>query len=88
MAAYEDYYKLLGVGRNATEAEIKKTYRKLAMQYHPDRNPGDKSAEEKFKKINEAYAVLGDKEKRAQFDRFGSAGFHQRYTSGRHFPRL
>jgi curved DNA-binding protein len=80
MAAFEDYYKLLGVSRNATEAEIKKTYRKLAMQYHPDRNPGDKSAEEKFKKINEAYAVLGDKEKRAQFDRFGSAGFHQRYT--------
>ena len=80
MAAYEDYYKLLGVSRNATETEIKKTYRKLAMQYHPDRNPGDKSAEEKFKKINEAYAVLGDKDKRAQYDRFGSAGFHQRYT--------
>jgi curved DNA-binding protein len=80
MAAYEDYYKILGVSKNATETEIKKTYRKLAMQYHPDRNPGDKSAEEKFKKINEAYAVLGDKDKRTQYDRFGSAGFHQRYS--------
>lgn len=80
MAAYQDYYKLLGVSKNATETEIKKTYRKLAMQYHPDRNPGDKSAEEKFKKINEAYAVLGDKDKRAQYDQFGSAGFHQRYS--------
>jgi curved DNA-binding protein len=80
MAAYEDYYKILGVSKSATETELKKTYRKLAMQYHPDRNPGDKSAEEKFKKINEAYAVLGDKDKRAQYDRFGSAGFHQRYS--------
>jgi len=80
MASYQDYYKILGVGKNATETEIKKIYRKLAMQYHPDRNPGDKSAEEKFKKINEAYAVLGDKDKRAQYDQFGSAGFHQRYS--------
>lgn len=80
MATNEDYYKLLGVSKNATETEIKKAYRKLALQYHPDRNPGDKSAEEKFKKINEAYAVLSDKEKRAQYDRFGSAGFHQRFS--------
>ncbi|MCX5895720.1 MAG: DnaJ domain-containing protein [Proteobacteria bacterium] len=80
MAANGDYYKILGVSRTATESEIKKVYRKLALQYHPDRNPGDKKSEEHFKKINEAYAVLSDKEKRAQYDRFGSAGFHQRYT--------
>jgi curved DNA-binding protein len=80
MAANDDYYKLLGVSKNATETEVKKAYRKLALQHHPDRNPGDKGAEEKFKKINEAYAVLSDKEKRAQYDRFGSAGFHQRFS--------
>jgi len=68
------------VARGATEDEIKKTYRKLAMQYHPDRNKGDKKAEEKFKEISEAYAVLSDKEKRAQFDQFGAAGFRQRYS--------
>jgi curved DNA-binding protein len=80
MATNEDYYRILGVSKNATETEIKKAYRKLALQHHPDRNPGDKGAEEKFKKINEAYAVLSDKEKRAQYDRFGSAGFHQRFS--------
>jgi len=80
MATNDDYYKLLGVSKNATETEIKKAYRKLALQHHPDRNPGDKGAEEKFKKINEAYAVLSDKEKRAQYDRFGSAKFHQRFS--------
>ncbi len=77
----KDYYAALGVARGATEEEIKKTYRKLAMQYHPDRNKGDKKAEEKFKEISEAYAVLSDKEKRAQFDQFGAAGFRQRYPS-------
>jgi len=76
----KDYYAALGVARGATEDEIKKTYRKLAMQYHPDRNKGDKKAEEKFKEISEAYAVLSDKEKRAQFDQFGAAGFRQRYS--------
>src|SRR5512139_1561909 len=80
MATNDDYYRLLGVSKSATETEIKKAYRKLALQHHPDRNPGDKGAEEKFKKINEAYAVLSDKEKRAQYDRFGSAGFHQRFS--------
>jgi DnaJ-class molecular chaperone len=69
----KDYYAALGVARGATEDEIKKAYRKLAMQYHPDRNKGDKKAEEKFKEISEAYAVLSDKEKRAQFDQFGAA---------------
>jgi curved DNA-binding protein len=75
-----DYYKELGVDRNASDEQIKKAYRKLAMKYHPDRTKGDKTAEEKFKKISEAYAVLSDKEKRKQYDTFGSTGFHQRYT--------
>jgi len=75
-----DYYKILGVSKNASQEEIKKAYRKLALQYHPDKNKGNKSAEEKFKKINEAYAVLSDKEKRQQYDQFGSTGFHQRFS--------
>ncbi|MBI4010954.1 MAG: molecular chaperone DnaJ [Candidatus Rokubacteria bacterium] len=66
-----DYYELLGVSRDATEADVKKAFRQLAMKHHPDRNPGDKVAEERFKAINEAYAVLSDPDKRAQYDRFG-----------------
>lgn len=69
-----DYYEVLGVPRNASEADIKKAYRKLARQYHPDRNPGDKQAETRFKEVQEAYDVLHDKTKRAQYDRFGFAG--------------
>ncbi len=75
-----DYYKILGINKNASEEEIKKSYRKLAMKYHPDHTKGNKEAEEKFKKISEAYAVLSDKEKRKQYDMFGSNGFHQRYS--------
>jgi len=75
-----DYYKTLGVNKTATDGEIKKAYRKLAMKYHPDHTKGDKSAEEKFKKISEAYAVLSDKEKRQQYDTFGSNGFQQRFS--------
>ncbi|HEX9838622.1 MAG TPA: J domain-containing protein [Anaerolineales bacterium] len=72
MMDYKDYYKILGVERKASEAEIRKAYRKLAMQYHPDRNPEDKQAEERFKEINEAYQVLSDPQKRAHYDRLGS----------------
>ena len=78
--AETDYYKILGVDKNASQKDIKKAYRKMAMKYHPDRTQGDKSAEEMFKKISEAYAVLSDKEKREQYDTFGASGFRQRYT--------
>ncbi|KAF0143637.1 MAG: molecular chaperone DnaJ [Rhodospirillaceae bacterium] len=70
-----DYYETLGVGNTASDAEIKKAYRKLAMQYHPDRNPGDKTAEAKFKEVNEAYEVLKGEQKRAAYDRYGHAAF-------------
>ncbi len=70
---YKDYYKILGVEKKATEAEIKAAYRKLAKQYHPDKNPGDKKAEEKFKEINEAYEVLSDAAKRAKYDELGAS---------------
>ena len=78
--AETDYYKILGVNKAATEDEIKKAYRKLAMKYHPDHAKEDKAAEEKFKQVSEAYAVLSDKEKRQQYDTFGSTGFQQRYS--------
>ncbi len=73
--AKRDYYEVLGVGRNATADELKKAYRKLALQYHPDRNPGDKEAEEKFKEAAEAYDVLSNPEKKAKYDKFGHAAF-------------
>lgn len=77
---YKDYYKILGVDRKASEAEIKRAYRKLALQYHPDRNPNNKQAEEKFKEINEAYQVLSDNEKRGRYDQLGEsyANYQQR----------
>src|SRR5512139_3300704 len=78
--ASKDYYEMLGVNKNASDEEIKRSYRKLAMKYHPDRNANKKEAEERFKELNEAYAVLSDKEKRKQYDTFGKEGFHQRYT--------
>jgi len=78
--AQADYYKALGVEKGATPDEIKKAFRKLAVKYHPDRNPDDKGAEDKFKEINEAYAVLSDPEKKQQYDTFGSSGFHKQYS--------
>lgn len=75
-----DYYKILEVERGASTDEIKKSYRKLALKYHPDRNKGDKNAEEKFKEISEAYAVLSDDQKRKQYDTFGDTKFHQNYS--------
>lgn len=75
--AKQDYYELLGVSKNATEAEIKKAFRALAMKYHPDKNPGNAEAEQKFKEINEAYDVLKDGQKRSAYDQFGHAAFAQ-----------
>ena len=76
----EDYYQVLGVKKDASKEEIKKAYRKLAMKYHPDHAKGDKAAEEKFKKISEAYAVLSDNDKRKEYDTFGAEGFRQRFS--------
>lgn len=76
----KDYYKTLGVNKSASTNDIKKAYRKLAMKYHPDRNKDNKAAEEKFKEISEAYAVLSDPEKKKQYDMFGAEGFQQRYS--------
>ena len=70
---YKDYYKIIGVARSASADEIRKAYRKLALKYHPDRNPDDKAAEDRFKDLNEAYQVLSDDKKRARYDQLGSA---------------
>lgn len=74
-----DYYEVLGVSKGASEEEIKKAYKKLARKYHPDMNPGDKEAEEKFKEINEANEVLSDPDKKARYDQFGFAGVDPNY---------
>ena len=79
---YQDYYKTLGVDKKATNAEIKKAFRKLAKKYHPDMNAGDAEAEKKFKEVNEAYEVLGDEEKRKKYDMFGSS---TQFTGGQNF---
>ncbi len=76
----DDYYKILGIDKNADASQIKKAYRKLALKYHPDKTKGDKSMEQKFKKISEAYAVLSDPEKKKQYDTYGSADFQQKFS--------
>src|SRR3954453_4966738 len=82
MATKRDYYEILGVPKNASEEEIKKAYRKLAMKYHPDRNEGDKNAEGKFKEAKEAYEMLSAAEKRAAYDQFGHAGVDPNMRGG------
>src|SRR5882672_11327836 len=77
-----DYYAILAVSRNSTEEDLKKAYRRLAIQFHPDRNPGNHQAEGRFKEINEAYQVLSDPDKRAQYDRFGHAAFQGPQAGG------
>lgn len=78
----DDLYKVLGVEKTASQEEIKKAFRKLAIQYHPDKNPGDAAAEEKFKEINAAYSVLGDEQKRTQYDMYGSADAYAHSSYG------
>ncbi len=82
MSEKRDYYEVLGIHRNAAETEIKKAFRQMAVKYHPDKNPGDKTAEGKFKELSEAYEVLSDPQKRAQYDQFGHAGLNGSGFSG------
>ena len=77
-----DFYEILNVSKNSSKDEIKKAYRKIAMKYHPDRNPDNKQAEERFKEAAEAYSVLSDDSKKAQYDQFGHAGLNQGFGSG------
>ena len=78
-----DYYEVLGLSKGASSDEIKKAYRKLAVKYHPDKNPDDKASEEKFKEIGEAYEALSDPEKKSAYDQFGHAAFNSRARAGR-----
>ncbi|MEL0104414.1 MAG: DnaJ domain-containing protein, partial [Methylophilaceae bacterium] len=82
MATDRDYYEILGLGRDASPEDIKKAFKKLAMKYHPDRNPDNPKAEEQFKEVKEAYEILSDQQKRAAYDQFGHAGVNQNMGGG------
>lgn len=88
MAQKRDYYDTLGVEKSASKDELKKAYRKIALKYHPDRNPDDKAAEEKFKEAAEAYEVLSNDDKKARYDRFGHAGMNQGGAQGGGFNNM
>lgn len=88
MADKRDYYEVLGVGKDVSEAELKKRYRQIALKYHPDKNPGNKEAEEKFKEASEAYAVLSDQEKRRIYDQYGHAGLENGFGNGAGFDDI
>ena len=88
MADKRDYYEVLGVSKDASADEIKKAYRQLGKKYHPDVNPGDKEAEEKFKEVGEAYAVLSDPDKRRQYDQYGHAAFENGGAGGMDFSSM
>ena len=85
-AEKRDYYEVLGVDKSASEDEIKRAYKKMARKYHPDLNPDNKEAEEKFKEVNEAYEVLSDSDKKARYDQFGFAGVDPNYGAGASAP--
>ena len=87
-AEKRDYYEVLGVNKSASEDEIKKAYKKMARKYHPDLNPDNKEAEEKFKEVNEAYEVLSDANKKARYDQFGFAGVDPNYGAGGYLRQL
>lgn len=84
----QDFYEILGIDKNASQGDIKKAYRKMALKYHPDKNPGDKQAEEKFKLAAEAYEILGDEQKRAQYDQYGHAAFDGPGMGGKHYTNM
>lgn len=88
MQIKKNYYRILGIDKDATEDRIKSAYRRLALLYHPDRNSGDKEAEERFKEVNEAYTVLGDRKRRQKYDKLAHTPFRHRYKTGNIFEDI